>query len=176
MDIEKANTYLEIAFGRTVLAPFYFSKVRALNLTKNDVVLDFGCGTGNFARHAVRTARKIICLDISKDKMSYVEKALGRYRNTEFHNKPLSDVKLNSDITAICIIYVLHDFGKRELNETAMRMYSVAEQGCRVYITEPSKEHHGIKPELVADAFENAGFVKTMQKIRKNSFSLGFVK
>ena len=45
--------------------------VEKLKITKEDVVLDFGCGTGAIALNLARYCKKVICVDISSRNAGY---------------------------------------------------------------------------------------------------------
>lgn len=176
MNIEKINMYLEIIFGRTVLVPFYRRKVKGLKLETGDIVLDFGCGTGNASRFIANGTRELVCLDTDDDKLKMAGKALKKYKNVVYISKNIINWLYDKQFTKVNVIYVLHDLSGKELNDTAERIHFMSADGCLVHITEPKKENHGIEPGLLINTFESAGFRKIGEKQKKNSFFLVFKK
>ena len=47
--------------------------VEKLKITKEDVVLDFGCGTGAIALNLAKYCKKVICVDISSEMLDILK-------------------------------------------------------------------------------------------------------
>lgn len=62
-------------------------------LSKNDIVLDLGCGYGRVAIDLVNKAKKIIGIDISKDNIELAKCLYQQVENLEFYT--MNAVKLN---------------------------------------------------------------------------------
>ena len=58
-----------------------------LNITEEDVVLDFGCGTGAIALNIARYCKKVICVDISRVMLDILENKAEKedIKNIETH-------------------------------------------------------------------------------------------
>lgn len=61
--------------------------VNKLELTEEDVVLDFGCGTGEIALNLAKYCKKVICVDISKIMLDILENKANEQNieNIEIH-------------------------------------------------------------------------------------------
>lgn len=176
MDIEKVNLYLEKIFGRTVMSSFYKSIVSRMKINSSDTVLDFGCGTGNSARHIVKKAGKLVCLDIDGEKLKHAKRALKKYDNAEFVNRELTSCGYKDEFDKIAAVYVLHDFNVSMLTETAGSFYSSLKPNGKVYVCEPCKETHGIDPKLIKKHFADVGFKLVEKKLQENKFEMVFEK
>jgi len=62
--------------------------IKAIGLTKQDSLLEIGCGTGEFCIEAAKRCKNVIALDVSKNMLDYAKnKALGRgVNNISFIN------------------------------------------------------------------------------------------
>lgn len=174
MDIEKVNMFLERFLGRTVLNAFYASHVKQMNLNDTDIVMDFGCGTGNSARHMEKYVKRLVCVDIDKEKLKKAENALGRYDNVLLIDKPLGD-DFSMKIDKINVVFVLHDFSDIQLSEITRLFYRILDKAGKVYVCEPKKETHGIDPKQLKKHFVAAGFRMIHEKQYKNKFDMIFM-
>lgn len=176
MDIEKVNLFLEKFFGRTVMSPFYKSIAHRMKISNSDTVLDFGCGTGNSARHIVKKAGKVVCLDIDNEKLKNAKRALKKYGNVEFVNRELTGCGYKDEFDKIVAVYVLHDFNAALLTETAGAFFSSLKAHGKVYVCEPCKETHGIDPKLIKKHFADACFKLVEENLKENKFVMIFEK
>lgn len=64
------------------------SIIKTLDLTLDQILIEFGTGTGNFAIEAARQCKKIIAIDISPRMLEFAQKKAGQkgILNMEFHN------------------------------------------------------------------------------------------
>jgi len=174
MDIERINRGLERGLGRTLLAPMYRGFVRRMDIERQDAVLDFGCGTGNTARHIAKKAGALVCLDIDTVKLGIAQKALRRYDNVTFADTRIEDAGLDGTFSKIVAFYVLHDFSEALLRRTADAFLTALQPGGHVYVCEPKKPSHGIAPVLVSSCFESAGFTLIRDEQKRSSFFMVF--
>lgn len=176
MDIEKVNLNLEKILGRTVMSSFYKSIAHRMKINNSDTVLDFGCGTGNSARHIVKKAGKVVCLDVDSEKLRHAKKALRKYDNVEFVTREITSCGYKDKFDKIVAVYVLHDFNTALLTETAGAFLDSLKADGKVYVCEPCKETHGIDPNLINKHFADAGFKLVEEKLKENKFEMIFVK
>ena len=62
-------------------------------ISQNDVVLDLGCGYGRVAIRLLKTSKKVIGIDISKDNIQLAKKRVGTSENCEFYTMDAIDLK-----------------------------------------------------------------------------------
>jgi SAM-dependent methyltransferase len=110
---------LTLALGLTVLSPYYYSFVRALNLRGEERVLDFGSGSGICSRHLAarlqRAGGQLACVDISRGWMQVIRNILRRYNNVSYHVGHITEVDLpDSAFDMVVIHFVLHDIPENE--------------------------------------------------------------
>ena len=175
MNKDKVNLYLEKIFGR-VMSSFYTSIISRMELNSSDTVLDFGCGTGNSARHIVKKAGKVVCLDIENEKMKYAKKTVRKYDNVEFVEKELPSCGYKEEFDKIVVVYVLHDFNDAMLKEIAGAFLDSLKPKGRMFICEPCKETHGIEPKVLRKHFLDAGFKLVEEKLEEKKFKMIFDK
>lgn len=176
MDIERINMVLERLLGRTVLRPFYASRVRNMAIKKEDDVLDFGCGTGNASRMIARQARQLICLDVNGEKLRRAKNALQRQDNVVFCDQPIEKYEYYNAFDKISVIFVLHDFTDSMLVRTGKAFFYALKDGGTLHICEPKKETHGIDPEHLKQIMLSQGLTLAGEKHLKNKFCMTFTK
>jgi len=74
-------------------------------ISKNDKVLDLGCGYGRVAIRLLEKAKKIVGIDISKDNIQLAKKIVGNNENCEFYTMDAINLKFVDNFfdTVICI-------------------------------------------------------------------------
>ena len=68
--------------------------VRVLNLTKNDTVLDLACGEGFFAREFIKSAKRVVGADISRE---LIEQATQKDKKGVYHVAPANKLSFAKD-------------------------------------------------------------------------------
>jgi 2-polyprenyl-3-methyl-5-hydroxy-6-metoxy-1,4-benzoquinol methylase len=109
-----AEIRLTLAFGLTVLSPYYRQFVRGLHLNGSERVLDFGSGSGVCTRHiATRLSEaggSLDCVDISHKWIRVARRTLRHYHNVNFHLGDILEAPLpDGAFDTVVVHFVLHD-------------------------------------------------------------------
>ncbi len=74
-------------------------------ISRNNIVLDLGCGYGRVAIRLLEKAKKVVGIDISKDNIQAAKKIIGNNDNCEFFTMDAVDLTFddNSFDTVICV-------------------------------------------------------------------------
>ncbi len=92
--------------------------MRAIDISKNQKILEFGCGTGSFALEVAMHCNMVFAVDVSKAMLDAVKKkaVLNEIKNITFHHAGFLTYKHNADpLNAIVSQFALHhlpDFWK----------------------------------------------------------------
>jgi ubiquinone/menaquinone biosynthesis C-methylase UbiE len=113
--------------------------VEKLKIESEDVVIDFGCGTGLIALNMARYCKKVICVDISPEMLDILEsKAIKQnITNIETHSKGFLTYQ-NEDAEADKIIskfafHHLPDFWK---SIALLKMANTLKAGGKLYLSD----------------------------------------
>ena len=85
------NIWTESDLWKKNVKVFLNETFHILNYNKKSIVLDIGCGNGDFANELSSKVDKIYCIDVSEE---YVNSCKARFSN----NKNIKVLKLNDDI------------------------------------------------------------------------------
>ena len=133
-----------------------------LGVGRNDILIDFGSGTGVFALMAARRCRQVHAVDVSRAMLEYAKVKADRagLTNIEFHHGgfltfeyvgPAADF-----ITTTLALHHLPDFWK---GIALKRMYDMLKPGGRLFINDGVIEVDGAIDNIAAliDRLEEAG-------------------
>nr|NQU94204.1 class I SAM-dependent methyltransferase [Bacteroidota bacterium] len=87
-------------------------------ISRNDAVLDLGCGYGRVAIRLSEKAKKVVGIDISKDNIQLAKQIIRANENCEFYTMDAIDLKFddNSFDTVICVQNGISAFKVNPLN------------------------------------------------------------
>lgn len=112
--------------------------VEKLNITNNDTVLDFGCGTGEIALNLAKHSQKVICVDISREMLDVVEEKANKQNidNIETHLAGFltynhEDCDKVDKIVSLFAFHHLPDFWK---SIALLKMAEVLKTGGKLYL------------------------------------------
>lgn len=112
--------------------------VNNLKITPNDIVLDFGCGTGGIALNLAKYSGKVICVDISREMLDILEEKAKKQNifNIETHCAGfLSYDHEGPDqvdkIVSMVSLHHLPDFWK---SVALLKMADILKPGGKVYL------------------------------------------
>ncbi|MEM1058397.1 MAG: methyltransferase domain-containing protein [Verrucomicrobiota bacterium] len=109
----------------------------ALGVRADSVLIDFGCGTGEFALHEARRCGRVIAVDVSERMLAAARRKLEQagLANVEFHHAGfLTYAHAGSPADAIASTFALHhlpDFWKGVALE---RLHGMLRPGGRFYL------------------------------------------
>jgi len=158
----------------------YYSRfVGSFGLKGDEMVLDFGCGPGSTSKFIAQILEKgggkLTCFDISKTWIERARKRLSKFSNVEYYAQDIRkwDEK-NNYFNAVVIHSMLHDIDKSERQEVAGTLAEKMKAGAKLFIREPTKECHGMRPEEIRELMSKNGIEETDSKTTKK-FMMGVI-
>ena len=143
----------------------YDRVVRHISLGKNDVLLDVGAGSGEYA---IRFARlfpeaKIVALDSEPDSIKIIERKIrdSGLKNIDFRHTDICDYEFPAEITQVFFSNSFHDL---ECREAMMKKFSSARSLTVTLIEFKKGTMHGppdyirIDPADLESMFRAAGY------------------
>lgn len=140
--------------------------VQNLEITPDDIVLDFGCGTGEISLNMAKYCKKVVCVDISREMLDILEKKAQKQSiiNIETHCAGFltyEDYKINS-IDKIYSIFSLHHLPDFWKSIALLNMAKILNPNGKLYIfdvifTFDPKEHQKVLDKMIKDMRNFAG-------------------
>jgi ubiquinone/menaquinone biosynthesis C-methylase UbiE len=148
--------------SKTVMRPFFREYVQGLYIGKDEIVLNFGSGSGAEAEHIAEVLSKgnghLTCLDISRGWLKVAEKNLKDYKNVSFLLGDIRDLKIkDGSFDSVVIHFVLHDIPENIRKDTVGAIVKSLKPGGSIYIREPMGDGHGIPEKSVQDLIMGNG-------------------
>lgn len=161
-DPRPLDVFFTALFGYTILSPAYKRYVDRLGLTGNEWVLDYGSGSGRIARHIARHllagGGHLTCVDISPVWMDTARKRLKKYPNVDFELGDVAALDIEDGAyDAVVIHFVLHHVDKKVRVEKVSILSHKLKEGGRLFISEPTREPHGISAGEIRRVMTAAG-------------------
>ena len=91
------NIWTESDLWKKNVKVFFNETSHILNYNKESIVLDIGCGNGDYANELSSKVDKIFCIDVSEE---YVNSCKARFSN----NKNIKVLKLSDDYTNLSFL------------------------------------------------------------------------
>jgi 2-polyprenyl-3-methyl-5-hydroxy-6-metoxy-1,4-benzoquinol methylase len=169
----KTSIRLHEFFWLKLMKGYYRRFVRSFGLKGDEMVLDFGCGPGSTSKFIAQVLEKgggeLTCFDLSKAWIERARKNLSRFSNVEYYAQDIRkwDEK-NDHFDAVAIHYMLHDIDKSERDEVVRTLAAKMKTGANLFIREPTKEGHGMRPEEIRELMSKNGLEETDSKTIKS--------
>ena len=166
-------------FWFKLMKGYYGRFVGSFGLKGDEMVLDFGCGPGSTSKFIAKILEKgggeLTCLDISKTWIERAKKHLRRFSNVEYYAQDIRkwDEK-NNYFDAAVIHFMLHDIDKSERQEVVRALAEKMKAGAKLFMREPTKEGHGMRPEEIRELMLENGLEETDSKTAKK-FMMGII-
>ncbi|NOR22132.1 MAG: methyltransferase domain-containing protein [Candidatus Aminicenantes bacterium] len=160
-------------FWLKLMKGYYRRFVESFGLRGDEMVLDFGCGPGSTSKFIAqileRGGGELTCLDLSKAWIERVKKHVSRFSNVECYAEDIRkwDEK-NNYFDAVAIHFMLHDIDKSERYEVVKALAEKMKTGAKLFIREPTKEGHGMRPEEIRELMSKSGLKETDSKATKS--------
>jgi len=160
-------------FWLKLMKGYYRRFVESFGLRGDEMVLDFGCGPGSTSKFIAqileRGGGELTCLDLSKAWIERVKKHVSRFSNVECYAEDIRkwDEK-NNYFDAVAIHFMLHDIDKSERHEVVKALAEKMKTGAKLFIREPTKEGHGMRPEEIRELMSKSGLKETDSKATKS--------
>ncbi len=131
--------------------------VKMLGITSEDIVLDFGCGTGGITLNLAKFSRKVIGVDISREMLDVLrEKAEKQGINNikTFCGGFLSYNHESNNVDKIVSIFALHHLPDFWKSVALVKMAEILKTGGKLYIfdvifTFDAQDHHKSLEEMI---------------------------
>jgi 2-polyprenyl-3-methyl-5-hydroxy-6-metoxy-1,4-benzoquinol methylase len=137
------------------------------------MVIDFGCGPGSTSKFIAQILEKgggeLTCLDLSKTWIERAKKHLSKFSNVEYYAQDIRKWGEKNDyFDAVAIHFMLHDIDKSERQEVVRALAEKMKTGAKLFIREPAKECHGMRPEEIRELMSKSGLKETDSKTTKS--------
>jgi 2-polyprenyl-3-methyl-5-hydroxy-6-metoxy-1,4-benzoquinol methylase len=171
----KTSIHLHEFFWFKVMKGYYRRFVESFDLNGEEKVLDFGCGPGAASTFIAQTLEKkdgeLTCLDISKIWIERARKNLSRFPNVEYYAEDIKKWgKKTNYFNVVVIHFMLHDIDKSERQEVVRALAKKMKANAKLFIREPTKEGHGMRPKEIQELMFKSGLKETESKITKSFF------
>lgn len=139
--------------------------VKKLEITPEDIILDFGCGTGGIALNIANHCKKVICVDISRTMLDVLKnKAEKRgIENIETHCAGfLTYNHQQAPVDKIVSKFALHHLPDFWKSVALLRMNDILKPGGKLYLfdvifTFDPKYHENAIEDFIKNMQDNAG-------------------
>lgn len=139
--------------------------INKLGITPEDIILDFGCGTGGIALNLANHCKKVICVDISKVMLDVLKNKAKKQniKNIETHCAGFLTYNHEGDevnkIVSKAALHHLPDFWK---SVALVRMSNILKPGGKLYLfdvifTFDPKYHENVIENLIKNMRNAAG-------------------
>lgn len=163
-------------YGRT----YYKALLRALNLSGNESILDFGSGAGVLAKRIIKELSnegKLTCLDLSEAFLRRARKKLRNYTNVEFILGDIRELDIPSNsFDRITISWVIHHLPHEELPDIIQSIANTLKPDGKVYVIEFLVLPHGISEIALFELFNETGFTESVVFKKKKTGIFEFKK
>lgn len=171
-DPSKTTILVHEFFWFKIMKGYYRNFVKALDLSGDERVLDFGCGPGAASKFIALTLEKgegkLTCFDISEKWIERAKKKLSQFPNVEFYVEDIRKWENRKNYYDTVIVHImLHDIPQSERPEFINALAQKMKVGATLIIREPAKEGHGILPEEIQELMKTNGLKETGSETTK---------
>ncbi|MFA9375652.1 MAG: class I SAM-dependent methyltransferase [Lachnotalea sp.] len=164
-----------------VFSVIYKKHISKLGLKGNEVILDFGSGSGAGSRHLAKKLYRfngyLTCVDISEYWMEKARRRMKHYDNVDFLVGELPRLQLGvQSFDIIYIFYALHDVSKDLRSGIVSEFFEILKNEGRLIIKEPQRENDGMPIEEIEELMKNSGFYRENYKVDKGTYSAIYKK
>jgi 2-polyprenyl-3-methyl-5-hydroxy-6-metoxy-1,4-benzoquinol methylase len=113
----------------------YFLKYDSINLIKNKIILDFGCGVGRKSYELLKfKPKKIVGIDLSERNISYANELINKNNKKilSYHNKNIFSI--NEKFDTILSFTVFEHVNKNDLKPILNKMYELLNRNGKIII------------------------------------------
>ena len=139
----------------------YRSYAQSLGLRGDDRVLEIGPGSGALSRFLAGQLTRggsLLCVDVSVPWQRVWRRTMRRFRNVEYRLGALPNLDLPpASLDAVVIHFMLHDVQPGERAALLAAATGTLRPGGKLFLREPTREGHGLKPEQVRELMASAG-------------------
>jgi len=163
-------------YGRS----YYKELLKALQLSGNESILDFGSGAGVLAKKIIKelsNGGKLTCLDLSEAFLNKVRKKLRKYPNIDFILGDIRNLRIPSNtFDRITISWVIHHLPGDALPDIIQSIIDTLKPNGKVYVIEFLSTPHGIADAELFKLFNETGLSESVVFRKKNTGIFEFKK
>ncbi|MBS3819409.1 class I SAM-dependent methyltransferase [bacterium] len=168
----KTSVLLHEFFWLTLMRGYYRRYVQSFHLKGDEKVLDFGCGPGSTAKFIAgileKSGGELTCIDLSETWIERSKKHLSSFSNVDYYAGDIRHWdKKDSYFDAVTIHFILHDIDRSERVDVLKTLAEKMKIGARLFIREPTKKDHGMRPEEIRDLMAKSGLEETRSQETK---------
>ena len=140
----------------------YKRYVDSFGLAGNELVLDYGSGSGRISRHIAERLLSgeghLTCVDVSKVWMETIQRRLKKYPNVDYELGDLATLAITDNAYDIVVVhFVLHHVEKDQRQERVDILARKLRPHGRLFIREPTREQHGTPAVEIRALMSTAG-------------------
>ena len=169
--LEKIGFRIEWSLSGALTRPY----LRQLRFRGDEILLEVGCGGGAATRHLEQLIPRgrVVGVDPSAYWVDYARKRLGGARTVELvAGDVLSLDHEPGSFDAALLHYVLHHIRAADRPSTIDRIYELLKESGRLFLREPTRGHHGIRPDEIRRLTKSAG-LQEESGVERRTFLFG---
>jgi len=163
-------------YGRS----YYKELLKALQLSGNESILDFGSGAGVLAKKIIKelsNGGKLTCLDLSEAFLNKVRKKLRKFSNVDFILGDIRELNIPPNMfDRITISWVIHHLPGDALPDIIQSIIDTLKPNGKVYVIEFLSTPHGIADTDIFKLFNEIGLSESVVFRKKNTGIFEFKK
>lgn len=140
--------------------------VNGLGITKDDTILDLGCGTGGIALNLAKYSNKVICVDLSEEMLDILEEKAKKQNITNIETHCAGFLTYNHEgskkvdkMVSMAALHHLPDFWK---SVALFKMAEILKKGGKLYLfdvifTFHVQDHQKAIEEIIKAMKDSAG-------------------
>lgn len=154
---------------------YYRQLVREIGLTGDEIVMDFGSGSGMTSRYIAEGLSKgdghLTCVDISRIWIEVAKKRTKSFSNVDYRVGEISSLDIDDkSYDMVVVSFVLHDVEEQKRSVIVNELVRRLKPGGRIVIKEPTKRDHGMEPSDIRMLMSGAGLKEEESKSLKSRF------
>ncbi|GLB28822.1 hypothetical protein LAD12857_07450 [Lacrimispora amygdalina] len=168
--------------GNNRLFSFIYKKhINQLGIEGNEIILDFGSGSGAGSRQLAKKLYKsnghLTCVDISEYWMKIAKTRMIHLDNVDFFVGQLPELKLDEkSFDIIYIFYALHEVPKKLRSGIVSEFFRVLKNEGRLLIKEPQRENDGMPVNEIEELMMCNGFYRESCNVSRGTYSAVYKK
>ncbi|MGZ4861867.1 MAG: class I SAM-dependent methyltransferase [Halobacteriota archaeon] len=144
------------------LARPYKRYVDSFDLTGNEMVLDYGSGSGRISRHIAERLLSgkghLTCIDVSKVWIETIQKRLKKYTNVDYKLGDIAALDIaDNTYDTVVVHFVLHHVEEDQRQQKVDILARKLRPHGRLFIREPTREQHGTPAVEIRALMSTAG-------------------
>jgi len=177
----KLETIMTRFATATFARGYYRNLAREIVLTGNEMVMDFGSGSGMAAKFIAKELLTgdghLTCVDVSRVWIEVAKKRTRFFSNIDYKLGDISTLVIgDGSYDVILISFVLHDVDKGERRVIVDGLAKKLRPRGRIVIREPTKSRHGMDPNDIRFLMIGAGLKEVESTYVKGRFDATYLK